>query len=84
MKTREKYLYSVTMEHMDSPETGPYLTYSIVLTQHGKVLNRISDVSLNRKDAESIADKLNRNDVSPEHFFDVVQDEVDRLAAALV
>lgn len=84
MKTREKYLYSVITEHMEPPETGPYNTYSIVLSQKGKILNKISDVSLNRKDAESIADKLNRNDVSPEHFFDVVQDEVDRLATALV
>ncbi len=49
-------------------------SYSVVCLQDGTIVEEINDIRADKSELEKFCDLLNRNKVSPIHFFDVFED----------
>ena len=65
--------YEVICEELKTVELGKYISYGITATNEEET-QKISDISVSRQNVENLVLLLNRNNVSIEHFSDIVDD----------
>ncbi len=65
--------YEVICEELKTVELGDYISYGITATNEDET-QKISDISVSRQNVENLVLLLNRNNVSIEHFSDIVND----------
>lgn len=51
-----------------------YVTYGIACCIGSEITETIFDISLNRNDVETICNILNKSNIPPVHFRDIVED----------
>ena len=67
-------LYQVILEHACALEIGEYETYGIAVTDRGKAIRIISDITPDQQQASTLAERFNREQLSPEHLDQAVED----------
>ena len=72
-----QYSYHVVEEVVGTPETGGgYSTYGLELTADDGARERISDISVCKKEVERMAVDFNRHQLFPVHFHEAVYDRM--------
>lgn len=61
--------YKIIKQNKNSTELGDYCTYGI---QIGEIL--VEDISLNRENLENLVSLMNKENLSPIHLMDVIED----------
>ena len=72
------YVYLITEEEFCHEDVGNYVAYGlkVIFATYGvySEILRISDISTDKNSVIKLADLCNRNQASPVHIFDVIQD----------
>ena len=70
--------YVVFEEKFYSEEVGEYIGYGIICyNEFGQEVERIEDISLDKKFVRNLARKFNKFSLSAVHFMDAVLDAID-------
>lgn len=74
------YFYQVIKEEFYHEDIGDYVTFGlkVVFATYGvySEILKISDISTDKNSVVKLADLCNRNQVSPLHILDVIQDRL--------
>ena len=71
------FQYLPFAEHLHSDELGEYDTYGIkAVDAAGKVLESVSDVSLDGEFVTELCRKCTENQLHPIHLMDVIEDHI--------
>ena len=65
--------YEVQKEQAYNSFCGQYDTYGITVYEHGKLLSVVEDISLDRDKVEALADRFNRDQLSPAHLEEMIE-----------
>lgn len=74
----DTYEYRSFTHILDTEDNLSFLAYGIELIRHditgSSVIDCIKGITTRREKAENLLDLLNRSQVSPRHFHDIVED----------
>lgn len=69
-------MYCVVEETLEKEEIGEYITYGIAICEDGKILRKISDISVSRQMVTELCERCNRLKLDPIHIDDVIEDNL--------
>lgn len=73
-KTEKEYRYTAVCEKLYSDELGEYESYGIEIRKNGELVCRVSDISTDKDELERLAELCEREELSPIHIYDVIED----------